>query len=45
MMSEPMTSLPGDDVAVSLQEGIGIVEIHRPPDNFLDDRNDWSSQR
>jgi enoyl-CoA hydratase/carnithine racemase len=36
MMSEPMTSLPGDDVAVSLQEHIGIVEIRRPPDNFFD---------
>jgi len=31
-----MTSLPGDDVAVSLQEHIGIVEIRRPPDNFFD---------
>src|SRR5438132_2239184 len=36
MMSEPMTSLPGDDVAVNLQEHIGIVEIRRPPDNFFD---------
>src|SRR5882757_5294454 len=36
MMSEPMTSLPGDDVAVSLQEHTGIVEIRRPPDNFFD---------
>jgi enoyl-CoA hydratase/carnithine racemase len=36
MMSEPMTSLPGDEVAVGLQEHIGIVEIHRPPDNFFD---------
>src|SRR5207244_8074412 len=35
MTSEPMASLPGDDVAVSLQEHIGIVEIRRPPDNFL----------
>lgn len=36
MMSEPMASLPADDVAVSLQQHIGIVEIRRPPDNFFD---------
>jgi len=36
MTSEPMASLPGDDVAVSLQEHIGVVEIRRPPDNFFD---------
>ena len=36
MTSEPMASLPGDDVAVSLQEHVGVVEIRRPPDNFFD---------
>src|SRR5437879_8909522 len=36
MTSEPMASLPGDDVAVSLEEHVGIVEIRRPPDNFFD---------
>jgi len=36
MTSEPMASLPGDNVAVSLQEHIGVVEIRRPPDNFFD---------
>ena len=41
MMSEPMTSLPGDDVAVSLQEHIGIIEIRRPPDNLFDVRPGW----
>jgi enoyl-CoA hydratase/carnithine racemase len=36
MTNEPMASLPGDDVAVSLQKHIGVVEIRRPPDNFFD---------
>jgi len=36
MKSEPTTSLPSDEVAVSLQEHIGMVEIRRPPDNFFD---------
>jgi len=36
MVSEPMTSFLGDDIAVNLQEHIGIVEICRPPDNFFD---------
>jgi hypothetical protein len=31
-----MASLAGDDIAVSLQGHIGIVEIRRPPDNFFD---------
>src|SRR4051812_7102461 len=36
MTSEPIASLPGDDVAVSLQEHIGVVENRRTPGNFFD---------